>query len=63
MRKNVENISELIGEYVAYIEHEVILNNRKVSRQDLIGFLEARRLTCQFMCIPSIGQIPGMNLL
>ena len=58
-----DQILWLIGEYVLYIDQEVILNNRRVVREDLMGYLESRRQTCNFMRISRIGFIPGMNLL
>ena len=34
-----EPVLWLLGEYVSYIEHEVVLKNRKVSREDFFGHL------------------------
>ena len=56
-----EPIIWLIGEYVALVEYEVVLNNRTLTHNGLIGHLEARRLLCSHMCIPIVGTIPGMD--
>ena len=43
------------------VEYEVVLNNRKLTHNGLIGHLEARRLLCSHMSIPTVGTIPGMD--
>ena len=58
-----EPVLWLIGEYVYYIDEEVVLNNRKATRHGMIGYLESRRLACNFLRIPHIGHIPGMQLI
>ena len=56
-----EPVVWLIGEYVAYIEHEVILGNRRVGRADFLGHLTAKKLEYRFMMLPDIGFIPGID--
>ena len=58
-----EKVLWLIGEYVHFVDQESVLNRRKISSSDLIGYLEARRLACNFLKIPCIGHIPGIQLL
>ena len=60
---NEDPILWLLGEYVVYIERDVELNQRKISNEDLVGYLEARHMACNYLKIPPIGYIPGMNLL
>ena len=58
---NEESVLWLLGEYLFYIDNEVVLNNRRVTVDDMMGYLESRRLICNFMKIPPIGHIPGMQ--
>ena len=50
-----EPIMWIIDEYVAYIKYEVILNIRRVSRADFLGYLRAKRVEHSFLAIPEIG--------
>ena len=56
-----EPVVWLIGEYIAYIEQEVVLGNRRVGRDDFLGHLAAKKLECRFMMLPDIGFIPGID--
>ena len=56
-----DSVLWLMGEYFFYIEKEVVLNNRRGTVDDMLGYLESRRLSCNFMKIPPIGHIPGMQ--
>ena len=51
----------ILGEYLTYIEREVILNNRRVNRVEFIGYLKAKRIENSFLPIPEIGLIPGLD--
>ena len=51
----------LLGEYIDYIETEVVLMGRKVSGSGLISNLRARRFSCALQAMPDIGFIPGLH--
>ena len=55
-----DTILWLLGEYVCFINTEVIINSRIATRQNLFGHLEARRQSCQTLRIPPISRIPGI---
>ena len=50
----------LIGEYIMYIEQEVVLSNRKVSGHGLLNRLQSRWLECSKLSIPDLELIPGL---
>ena len=50
----------LIGEYVVFIEKEVVLANRNVSGLSLLNHLRSRWLECSRLNIPDLGFIPGL---
>ena len=56
-----DSVLWLLGENFFYIDNEVVLNNRRITVEDMIGYPESRRLICNFMKIPPIGHIPGMQ--
>ena len=50
----------IIGEYVQYVEEEVVLKNRKVNREDLLHHLRTRKLECANVCMDALDFIPGL---
>ena len=50
----------LIGEYISYVESEVLLLDRKISRDSLQSHLKNRFLICRQQAMPDFGFIPGL---
>ena len=50
----------LIGEYVVFIENEVVLSNRNVSSQSLSNHLRSRWIECSKLNIPNLEFILGL---
>ena len=50
----------LIGVYVDYTEKEVILNNRRITRSNLINHIKAKWFESIRIAMPDLGFIPGL---
>ena len=60
--QNEDPVLWLIGEYVFFIDQEVVWNSRRAMSHNLFGYLESRRQDCMFMQIPAIGHILRLHL-
>ena len=51
----------LIGNYVLFIEEQMILKDRRVTGDQLVGWLRAKLLECKNRAMPDLGYIPGVH--
>ena len=51
----------VIGNYIQFVEEEVVRKNRRVLGSQLMGWLKAKALECRYRAMPDIGVIPGIH--
>ena len=51
----------LLGQYVDFIEEEVLLKNNNVIVAQFIGRITSNKLCSAYMALPEIGFIPGLH--
>ena len=51
----------LLGQYVDYIEEEVVKKGNFVLTPQFLGTVSANKQSCSFIAMPDIGFIPGIT--
>ena len=56
-----EDILWILGVYLAYVEDKIILRGMATSVDDFVGHARYMRSEANYLAMPSIGIIPGLN--
>ena len=51
----------IIGEYICYVENEVILKGRLLTDSEILNHLKSRLNECRFILMPHLGHIPDLE--